>query len=333
MRSYGHKLNLCRGVLAMHPSRCSISSIAILLWLAASASVASAQMDDVGRWNLRTKSDFCLISGPIIGEVMLSVHIDRSYEWGLGLTSRKWRLKPESAVALTAHVDGTVIASGKGTALSNGAIYIPLSGASAYKALQNGQTLVLVHPGGALTFPLIGSARAMATLLDCARGLNGDTDAVVVVPEGELRTLLASYLNASGTSDYRVTSVSGGKINFTLADGTVGHVIAARGNTKSADEYTGGVIAEFSSRCAGEFASTKKDVPSTNGTVIRQIRGACRSANGETVSIEAGIARRPDGTLIRVVFGKAIDEEPADGQWREVPRTPEASGLNAGARF
>jgi hypothetical protein len=190
--------------------------------------------------------------------------------------------------------------------------------------------LDLQTPLGNLSFSLEGTAKAMAAVLDCVQALNRTSTSVASthqeqrdfypVQAAEATVLLANLLNAAGIRDYELLPPTKNSpvVTFKLSDGTLGLMAAARGRTKSADDYASFVISNYSGLCKGSFLSGKEVVPSTDGTVIRKLTSMCNE-DGKALVTETTVIRRPDGFLIEIsqTFpdgGTGLQELPKEGQ-------------------
>lgn len=120
-----------------------------------------------------------------------------------------------------------------------------------------------------------------------------------MVPPAEGAILLTNLLNAAGAVGYKieVPKPDDTAVGFELANGSYGMLAAARGNTKSADEFAGLLIGNFADACKGEFLSGKQSLPSTDGSVVRKVVTTCRSNGAENVT-ETTVIRRSSGFLL-----------------------------------
>ena len=167
--------------------------------------------------------------------------------------------------------------------------------------------MVVVTPVGKLNFALDGTARAMSAVLDCVKQLNGASAPVAsaqrpylqLISQAEAAVIVTNMLNAAGVSGYRLEppSQGGTGVGFTFADGTEGYLMAARGNTKSADEFGTWLLGELSKSCKGDFVSGRKSLPSTDGSVVRRIGSECRTGEASKV-MEITVIRRANGFLL-----------------------------------
>ena len=252
--------------------------------------------------------------------------VTREYTWAIALENASWNLADSGTTEVALYVDSRFTAGGKAHHISTKSALFPLSGVEPYKALQRGYRLDIQTPAGALNFSLKGTSKAMTAVLDCVRLLNRSTPQAPPqaasadfsqVPVTEATVMLANLLNAAGLKDYNINppTPKSHAVSYTLADGTIGSLVAARGrDTVSADEYAGSTISQLSGLCTGDFLSGKETVPSTDGTVIRKVKSVCR-ADGTGVVTETTILRRPDGLLVRLsqFFSESVNQLKEDG--------------------
>ena len=244
--------------------------------------------------------------------------LDKNYVWGLGLINNLWSLRPEETTNVSVYIDSMFITSGTAKHIDQTMAYLPLSGLTVYRALQVGNWLELRTPYGNLKYGLAGTRNAMNDLLRCVVRLNQEsastasiaqegpansgnesTDKFYRLNEGEAAVMLANLLNAAGVRGFRIDppQPNSGFASYSLADGTRGWFVAARGReTTNADDYSGYVLSQLTSSCKGEFLSAKQSVPSSDGTVIRKLVSTCR-VNGVGTITETTIIRKPDGFL------------------------------------
>jgi hypothetical protein len=122
------------------------------------------------------------------------------------------------------------------------------------------------------------------------------------LPPAESLLLLTNLLNAAQIGAYRIDPPTdkNREITFAMPDGGRGLFIAARGkDTKSAEEYASIVIAKYASICQGGFMSGKQPVPSTDGSMVRQITTTCSTGDGGYVT-ESTIIRRQNGFMMEI---------------------------------
>jgi hypothetical protein len=252
----------------------------------------------------------CLMGGNYRDGTRLSIIVFKDYSWALALANKTWTLRKDGSTDVAAFVDNRLIASGKASHTSTTVAILPLKGASPYRALQAGRRLDIQTPYGKLNFALTGTSRAMDAVLACVKALQPTppppppvaASDFQLVPAAEATALVANLLTTAGITGYRLDppKQSDSRIFFTLADGTVGYFLAARGsNTKNADEYAGVVISNRSNACKGEFLSGKQAVPSVDGSVVRKIVTTCR-VGADAVITETTVIRRPNGFLVEL---------------------------------
>jgi hypothetical protein len=292
---------------------------------------------DVEGWDVRQFPDErnplgCIMGGTFQDGTRLSVIVmSDKLEWAIGLSNQSWRLAKGKSTDVAAYVDRRFIASGKAEHFTDKIAILPLGGVAAYQALRAGHRLDIQTPYGNLNFQLKGTAKAMMAVVNCASSLRPQPNQqtaqqqpspnFALVPQAELATLVTNLLNSAGATGYRLDPPNPDQahVSYLLGDGTRGTVVAARGQTKSADDYTGVVIARASQQCAGEFVSAKKAVPSVDGSVVREVLTTCRS-NGAVSATETTIIRQPHGFLIELshsVSGtQSLNSSPALGSAR-----------------
>jgi hypothetical protein len=311
----------CEGSLSLYSGDIAISwcggimrlFLAITALLLASVIPVSAYTVDVGAWQIRyfvpdRVATGCIMGGNYQDGTRLSVVVSKGYEWGLGLSNLKWNLQKGGTTDVAVYVDRQFIASGKATHLNSSIALLPLTGATAYRALQVGHGLVLQTSYGNLSFALSNTAKAMAATLDCVKTLNPATQEASNPPrsdfqqlsQAETAVILTNLLNAAGIQGYRLNPPKQGShfVSYSLSDGSTGLFLAARGlGTKTADDYAGFAIGRWSEFCKGEFMSGKQSIPSVDGSVVRKVVTTCRTGE-KAVATETTIVRQANGFLM-----------------------------------
>ena len=201
----------------------------------------------------------------------------------------------------------------------------------AIKVLADGHVLELANSDGRYRFNLSGSEDALNKALECVDTFESEERGPGDVPQAnqpstvrpqprqrveaeylppaESVLMLTSILNAAKMSGYQIdtptTSSSG--IKFRTAGGAIGFFLAARGrDTKNADEYSSGVIAQWASVCDGEFRSGKQPVAVTNGSIVRRVITSCKMSDRDFTT-DTTVIRRPDGFLIELAQSYRAD--------------------------
>lgn len=286
------------------------------------AGLLSAHAAQVGNWSITYSPDSnnpngCIMTADYESGTRVALIVTKSYEWALGFANPAWNQKEDDVTDVAAYVDGRFIASGKAIAISSQIAALPLGGAEAFKALQAGRGLVIRTPRGELSFSLQGTARAMRTVIDCVNSIQSTTKQAgpaptqsadspsnfELVPAGEATAILTNLLSAASLSGFKLVppKEGGGAVLFTLADGTRGQFLAARGlGTVTADEYAGRIIESQSKKCTGNYLSGKQAVPSTDGSVVRKIITSCEEGGAPPVVMETTIIRQQSGFLMDI---------------------------------
>jgi hypothetical protein len=284
-----------------------------LLFLSAPAHAYTVEGWDVRLFPEAQKATGCIMGGTFQDGTRLSVVVTETLDWSLALSNNSWNLSQGGVTPIAAYIDRRLIAEGKASHFTNKIAILPLSGASSYQALRMGHRLDIQTPAGNLNFQLKGTAKAMMAVLQCAAELKRRQPSTASAPppppvtfdfaylsQAETTVLVTNLLNSAGVRDYRLDPPQQNNqfVSYRLRDGTRGYVLASRGkNTKTADEYTGVVIARASNLCKGEFMSAKKSIPSTDGSIVRQVLTTCKE--GAVISaMETTIIRQTTGFLI-----------------------------------
>lgn len=257
----------------------------------------------------------CIMTGTYQDNTKFSVMVTKEYKWGIGFFNGSWKLAPDGSTPATLIIDGVTVTSGTAKHLGKDLAYLPLGGSAAYTALQKGYSLDVVTPIGKLNFQLSGTARAMAAVLECVDLVNGKTPSTPLSPpasqpaaatfqlvsQAESLVLLTNLLNASGVAGYRLErpAADSNAARFTLPDGSEGRLIAARGNTKSADDYANVLIETLSKDCKGDFVSGRQNLPTTDGSVARKVVSTCKTGQNVKVT-ESTVLRYASGYLMNL---------------------------------
>lgn len=290
----------------------SLSAMAVL-----ALSFAPAWALDVGNWSIAyypksgTRAG-CSMTGSYKNGIVLSLVVNTQYQWGVLLSDSNWKLSPSATTDVAAFVDGRFIASGKASHLNENAAYLPFEGGAAFKALREGNLLELKLQTGSLSFALPDTNKAMIATLDCVKSLETRNDAVAkkstppaddfrLYTQAESVALLTNLLNTAGVAGYTISPPSSKfrGAEYTAVDGSRGYLVAASGNTKTADDFAGYMTESLSKDCKGQFLLGKEAVPSTDGSVVRKITTTCRDGADAQVS-ELTIIRKPNGFLLSI---------------------------------
>jgi hypothetical protein len=103
---------------------------------------------------------------------------------------------------------------------------------------------------------------------------------------------------------------------------------AARGQTATADDYVGSISGQDSKACKGTFGSIVKRLPSTEGSLIRQLIAKC-AEKGLTTNTVATVVRKPDGLLVKATVIAPLASS-AGGFVSGLKPTPQHDGVGSG---
>lgn len=122
------------------------------------------------------------------------------------------------------------------------------------------------------------------------------------VARDEALSFIVNILNRAGITGYEILPTNKARdpaVYVRYKDGSLGTFLAAMGNTATADDYASYVAGLYTKGCQGDARIGKENVPTTDGTVKRTLKMACRSEGANTLhNQQADILRFPDGLLI-----------------------------------
>lgn len=151
------------------------------------------------------------------------------------------------------------------------------------------------------------------------------------VARDEALSFIVNILNRAGITGYEIlpTKKPGDPAVYVrYKDGSLGSFLAAMGNTATADDYASYVAGLYTKGCRGDARIGKENVPTTDGTVKRSLRMACRSEGTNTLhNQQADILRFPDGLLIAWYTSRLDRLNEPDETVKQKARTPKGLDL------
>jgi hypothetical protein len=216
-----------------------------------------------------------------------------------------WQLTPKTKFEGVIVVDRGALIPVTGEVIDRDLVVIPLATtAHVVDNMRRGRVMELVIGQTRIPFALDGTALAIPKLVQCAQVASGSAPQQAaaqfrVLTNAEAMVRLVNLLNAAGATGYRLEppAPKDSAARVTMSDGSIGYLLAAIGDTKSADDYANDAVGRLSKSCKGEFLSGKQPVATNDGTVVRKVVGTCRTGN-DVVGVESTILRRPDGFLM-----------------------------------
>ncbi|MFY0613098.1 MAG: hypothetical protein JXQ99_16325 [Hyphomicrobiaceae bacterium] len=189
----------------------------------------------------------------------------------------------------------------------------------AFDELGEGNELRVLWSGGTVTrFELYGSRAALGKIAECAGKMSRlvkKRDApqrkpqvasyrYEVVPRDQALQHVANIFSKAGVAGYRFLTPKPANTNkhvvyYSLPNGSLGWFSALRGNTPSADDHAAHEFARRNKICDGSFGGEIRKLPSTDGSVIRQLVAACRGGKKQA-AVEITIIRHPNGMLLNM---------------------------------
>ncbi|MEL6225688.1 MAG: hypothetical protein AAFR01_01540 [Pseudomonadota bacterium] len=279
----------------------------------------------------------CLASGPIntSGTQLFFFWSYKTSAWSVLLKNKTWSLNKGASLAVRVSVDRRFLKTDRMKVILRDVVELPVSkksrGADArvFARFSLGSYAFFRWNNGNTTrVSLRGTKRALAALSRCAgvvanssrnappggdryseappSGGNNQPGSrprrrsnFAMVPYREAATMARGILNEmnTGFEILPARTADTKRVEFRLANGKTGYLVASRGRTVTAKVYSGKVIASLSGYCKGRFGSTVENVPSRNGNVMRKVIGVCKSDRGVRTTTTT-IMRKPAGLLI-----------------------------------
>ena len=153
-------------------------ALAALIGLTALPSAQAAQLKHfkVGAWDsgaysddgLRNKFSHCAGSASYKSGVIVTLIINRQYEWGVAFANPAWKLTPGANIDLAYVVDGGAARATTAKAVSANQALIGFGGDGArFKEFSRGYQLRVAAANQVFAFDLTDTAKLLPALLDC----------------------------------------------------------------------------------------------------------------------------------------------------------------------
>ena len=231
--------------------------------------------------------------------------VDRQISWRMWIGNPTWQLTPKSKFEGMIVVDKGALIPISGEVIDRDLVVIPLATtAHVVDNMRRGRVMELVVGQTRIPFALEGTGQAIPKLVHCVKVASGSPPQPTaaqfrLLTNAEAMVRLVNLLNAAGATGYRLEppQPNDSAARVTMADGSIGYLLAAIGDTKSGDDYANDAIGRLSKGCKGEFLSGKQPVATNDGTVVRKVVGTCRTGN-DAVAVESTVLRRSDGFLM-----------------------------------
>jgi hypothetical protein len=232
--------------------------------------------------------------------MLIGIVLWPDHSWGFMFGRGDWAMRKGALFDARVTIDGLSVGSGKARAIST-SIAVKKLGNSAYQLLRRGNVIRISTRGLVETLSLKGSNAALGALLSCVE--NGSVTTASIrrrpdasekdpqVPASEALVIVSNILSSAGVTGHQFAPPKGNLVKWTFADGAEGAFMAFRGFKGDPNEAASQFISGISKGCTGDFVTAKKALPTTDGTVIRNITSACK-IKGLSVVTQTSIVER-----------------------------------------
>jgi hypothetical protein len=312
------------------------------------ASAATLETYQVGNWQSAAYSDdqtgafdHCAMSASYSTGNMLLFAINSNFAWSVGVLNNGWTVPPDSTHNITYSINGGILNYSTGRAVTGTEIEFPIpADEDLYNRFRYGSRIIISVMGQQLFFPLEGTQRGLAALVDCAQrhasaaappgtlasgtappgvskptvpGTQGMPTTSPPVASGlsvDAVVLMANVLAQSALTGYRLAQSSevppelAGYQAVWSAPNLRGFLAAP---ATPVGNISGDLIARDAKACTGSFSSgtLPDDKSSALGTGVVRVYTSCDGGSGAAVTYYMVLPKSGGGQYIFAEIGAA----------------------------
>lgn len=254
----------------------------------------------------------------------------RNNYWSINLTNENWNLDPNKYYFANVYVDSDFLFKRQLVPATHKLAYLRIwknkDSRRAIKELSDGRKLIILFESRRIReeFHLQGSAAALDALSSCAGdyGKSNTRKPAPLVSAGEpefkpanrdkaitaldriMKAMELSYkVLPNTTNSYRVTFES---------NQSIGLFYVATNDRRTADEIVGIETSLEQTNCEGDFTSTVKRIPTTDGSILRTLFGYCKTGSGALIATTTVISQLPTiqfSSVLKIMTESKIAEK------------------------
>jgi hypothetical protein len=289
----------------------------------------------VGAWNSGAYSDdpgnsfsHCAGSASYNSGVIVTLIIDKTYNWGVAFSNPAWNLTPGADVDLAYVVDGGEPRATKAKAISNKQVLIGFGGDSdRFKEFSRGYQLRVAAANQVFTFNLTDTAKLLPALLHCVTQqihpapVLAATATAAATPvahrsdfKAEATVIAANLLSEAGVTGFRIAAPD--EFPDLKADavwaatnvmGTIN--ILPTVTAKDLDDIRSSVIGNDARACKGMFFSGS--IPDDGKEALTRVFTTCQVKTDSATNYYLAVPRKAGGIYILRTMTAAGSEKPA----------------------
>jgi hypothetical protein len=311
--------------------------LAALVWLIAlqPAQAALLKHFKVGAWDSGAYSDgtqgkfsHCAGSASYNSGIIVTLLINKEYNWGVAFSHPSWNLTPGHDFDLAYVVDGGEPRSTKAKAVSSKQALIGFGGDSdRFKEFSRGHLLRIAAANQVFTFDLTDTAKLLPALLNCVtRQLNptpalASTASPAATPaahrsdfRAEATVIAANLLSQAGITGFRIATAEEFPEFKADAIWAAGNLIGTINvlptvTAKDLDELRSMVIGGDAKTCKGMFFSGS--IPDDGKEQLTRVFSTCQVKDVSATNYYLAVPRKAGGIYILRTMTSSGSEKPA----------------------
>lgn len=273
------------------------------------------------------KFTHCAGSARYRSGIIVTLVVNREYNWGVAFSHPDWNLRPESKLELAYVVDSGEPRATTATVLSEDQVMIGFGGnVDRFNEFSRGRELRVAAAKKVLTFNLTDTSKLLPALLKCvAYHINPPpavaSDTKPSAPKdrdayrAEATVIVANLLSEAGISGFRVVSpkeIPEMKSDVAWVAGDVVGAITVfpEINRNQIDDVRSVVIGADAKACKGSFFSGSIPDDGKEASLTR-VFTTCQSGTNTGTTYYLAVPRKAGGIYVFQTIGKGNSEKPA----------------------